>query len=54
MSCLKESISNETYSGTIVDVVGNRIFKGEVCVKDGKILSVKEKEFQLTNLFVEN
>jgi adenine deaminase len=35
---------DETYSGYIVDVVGNRIFKGEICVKAGKIVSVKEKD----------
>ncbi|GAA3573954.1 adenine deaminase [Snuella lapsa] len=30
--------------GNIVDIQGRRIFKGEVCVEDGKIVSLKEKE----------
>ena len=34
----------ETYSGHIVDVVGNRIFQGEIRVANGKIVSVMEKE----------
>jgi adenine deaminase len=46
MGCNGKPISgtDETYSGYIVDVVGNRIFKGEICVKDGKIVSVREKD----------
>ena len=32
------------YNGYIVDVVGNRIFKGEITVADGKIVAIREKD----------
>jgi adenine deaminase len=34
----------EKYGGYIVDVVGNRIFKGEISVENGKIASIVEKD----------
>ena len=34
----------ETYSGYIVDVVGNRIFKGEITVADGKIAALTDMD----------
>ena len=35
---------NETYSGNIVDLVKNRIFKGEIRVQDGRIAKITEKD----------
>ena len=41
----KSSVSQaETYSGYIVDVAGNRIFKGEIGVAAGIIVSITEKD----------
>ena len=46
IECKKPDVFSqvEKYSGHIIDVVGNRIFKGEISVLDGKIISIVKKD----------
>ncbi len=41
----------QTYSGNIIDVIAQRIFKGEITVENGKITSVIEKE-DVSNCYI--